>query len=264
MYRGIILLFFFLIGPLLSRAQDAYFSTGLGGTYTLFDDEGLSDLPYEGGGIQYFNAVEWEGKSAYKKIALRMQAGLLSPVKKNGTGIHSLLDVTYRQLYHNACPASPWQLNFGPVASLYVNQVLQSSYANNVIHPFWDLTVGVAARAVRPFYLMKRKWDFILNAELPLAGLALRPDYAYAAPRGFYIFPEEPIKAIKESLVKVYPPKLLRIKTSVELDYIIKNGNRIGLAYQWEFGALKGTANDRINPARAAGHGILFYLKFNF
>ncbi len=264
MNKRIIWIFLFLIwgGELLS--QPRYLNFGAGMAYNLFDDEGLSDLPYEGFGSYLTAALEWDSPSAWHRLGLNAQLGYLSPVQGPGTGIHTLIDAGYAHLFNTRLMPEPWRLSIGPEASVYINQVFQTSYSNNVIHPFWDVNLALAARALRPFYLFKRKWELALRATLPLLGLAMRPDYAYLAPRGFYIFPDKPLQAIRESSMPVYPPGWLRVKTGVELSYLLKNGNRLGAGYDWYYSSIKSRPSWRINSARAAGHGLYLFLKFNF
>ncbi len=264
MNKRIIWIFLLLVLGGKLQSQPRYLNFGAGAAYNLFADEGLSDLPYEGFGAYLTAALEWESPSAWHRLGLNTQIGYLSPVQHSGLGIHTLLDAGYAQLFHTELIPEPWQLSVGPEASLYINQVFQTSYSNNVLHPFWDVNLAAGARASRPFYLFKRKWELALRATVPVLGLALRPDYAYLAPRGFYIFPDKPVQAIRESVMPVYPPRWLRIKTGAELNYLLKNGNRIGASYDWYFNSIKGRPSERINRARAAGHGFYLFLKFNF
>jgi len=246
------------------QSQSRYLNIGVGLAYNLFNDEGLSDLPYEGFDAYLSTALEWKNSSAWHRLGLNAQLGYLSPVKHSGTGIHTLLDARYAQLFNTQWMSAPWQLSVGPEASLYINQVIQTSYSNNVVHPFWDVNLAFSARAFRPFYLFKRKWELALRAALPLFGLAMRPDYAYLAPRGFYIFPDKPLQAIRESIMPVFPSGWLRFKTDVELSYLLKNGNRIGARYDWYYTSIKKRPSEYINRAQAAGHGFYLFLKFNF
>jgi hypothetical protein len=248
----------------LKAQKTRYFNAGPGGAYSVHNDAGLSPLPYEGLQFAGLFSIEKSSGRNWNEFSLRMQGGFVSPVEKGGSATRGFIGLSYQHLYQTAWGKDKFNINVGPSISAFADNVIHDQYANNVIHPIWDVTVGLAGRASRNFYLFKRRFDAAFVLDLPLWGLGMRPDYAYSAPKGYYMHPNDFWKAARDSYFYVYPPKLIRVKTKVELTYFLKNKNAIGLVYNWDYSKLHPLDTDAVNAFEAASHGLYFITKFRF
>ncbi len=208
------------------------FHLKLGGGFGLqtVRDDAMSPLQYDGIQGAFQAAAEWHRpKSLYRMDGL-FWLGETSAAS-GGTTENYTFAVNGSYLYRISATESRWQWRAGAALTTWGSFREHLSLINSDF--FYDLffSLGPSAMVEREFRFFKRDWLVNWQVTIPALTYGVRPNYS-----GLEVAPpdENGFQGWKDAQFGSFNI-LQNVKSQIELAYPLKNGNRLGIMYYWDF-----------------------------
>ncbi len=257
------------------KARNKYLSSGFGIVKMSAKDKATSPLLYSGatafGNLQYLV----HSHKLIKTFEISAAGGTLKTDKEShpvtrssATGLYFDLRFLYlAKLIDFAKDKVTWYLGGGIDFTNYAR--INYKYGNSAYNYEFMLDAGVASRIEFPFghkskdckflgmrlHRRDRRYRLSWQIYLPVAGMIYRPGYVTVTN---FSDPEE--KLFNGDNLKGGIFRFFQINSTVELFYILHNGNMLKLSYLWEYHQY----NPGYNKVQGALNGIYFSFIFRF
>ncbi len=203
---------------------------GAGVALQTVKDDAMSPLTYDGTQIAFQTGGEWRGAKSLHRLDALFWLGETSASSGRTTENYTFA-INGGYLHNLSKPEAAWQWRLGGVITTWGSFRDHQSLINSDF--FYDLffSIGPSATVERNFKLFKRNWILDWQLTVPALTYGVRPTYSGldAAPpdeNGFQGWEDAQIGSFDI---------LQNVKSCIELAYPLKNGNRLGLMYYWDF-----------------------------
>lgn len=244
------------------KARERFVITGIGITNQSFFDEAISNVRYQKGGLSPILGRVRTKNGGYTQLLIEPsylslqtnRSEKLRPMKTTTVR----LAVDYQKLY--AVPK--WSndrhtIQAGGYFSLLGVFKQAPQLDNSAVVYDYGLGLGVSARASMPVRVLKHDCSLSYQLSIPLVANIARPLYLN---RIEFLDPDNSfVNDIFGNSKIVTVNKYLRFKSQLALDYRLKTGNQLRLAYCWDFYKMK-----TINRVIAAEHLVSFSFMFHY
>ena len=274
MQRGTFsILFIFIIGSLFSQEREdrdtsrsemvRFYDVAPGMTYFYMRDEGMSPLIYQGFNFTANSRIQWRNNKMRHGINYHFVYGNLKTQRHptNPSQVENLrmeLDHYYvRHTYEDESTG----INVFLGGSVNVLGTMRSHqrFGNNALNYDGVFSLNVNALAEYDFQLWSRDFELSYRVFIPVYGYVFRPSYATSVPGGFINQQGSDFRAALESGHHATVNQFFRWNNTLELNYSLKNGNRLRLSYVWDYYSIAKT-----HPVKVAMHQVLIGTMFNF
>lgn len=258
----LLLLSIAITSSIMAQNKVRFVEAGPQFTYHYSVDLGMSPLRYQGpsGGM-------WLGNYKYKNqvteiFRLQGQYGTAAPSNKASSAnrLHVQFD------YHLLVDMPSWgtakrQVRVGGSWLTLGGMRQHLGYANNNFN--FEIATGPAAsiQSAWGLHFFKRDWWLQGSLHIPIVAATQRPAYAYGGPAGFYNEEDGYFRQLLNSTTLASWGSYQRVLTQWALQYPLKNGNRVGLVYQWD---LYRFSNVPQNPVTVGNHTLSLVTYFNY
>jgi hypothetical protein len=227
-------------------------------------DEGMSPLTYSG---SHFNGVIGLSKIKNKCLrsldlevmAGRMRADLPREVfPSRADAFRVQLDYTQQRqvktLYEEKI-----RVFVGGSYHMLASARLHKRYTNNDINYEFSAAIGPSASILYDFEIGKKAFQLSGRIDLPILAFNIRPAFASSIPEGFIAQENSTVGAFFESGRVQSLNRFFRLRNELAVQHTLKNGNRVFLAYRWDYYQIK-----THHPVQMAVHQILLGWLFQF
>ncbi|MDX1940321.1 MAG: hypothetical protein SFU99_07205 [Saprospiraceae bacterium] len=208
------------------------FHLKLGGGFGLqtVRDNAMSPLQYDGIQGAFQAAGEWRRPQGLYRLDGLFWLGEASAVSGGTTNNYSFA-VNGGYLHRLSKEDARWQWRVGPAITTWGSFREHLSLINSDF--FYDLffSLGPSGMVEREFRFFKRDWFVNWQITIPALTYGVRPNYS-----GLEVVPpdEEGFQGWEDAQFGSFNI-LQNVKSQIELAYPLKNGNRLGLLYFWDF-----------------------------
>lgn len=231
-------------------------------SYRTVVDQGMSPLRYSGpsGGM-------WLGHYKYKAgitetFRLMGLFGQAKPGNKASTATQFHLQFDYALLADiESWSTAKRNTKVGGSWLTMAGMREHTGYANNNFNFEIATSPAVALQSQWGLRFFARDWWLIGQLHVPVVAATLRPAFAYGGPDGFYNDEDGYIQQLLHSTRIASWGSFQRILTAWALQYPLKNGNRVGLVYQWDYYRL---THEPDNPVASGSHTLSLVTYFNY
>ncbi len=236
MYRIVIFMLFSLVFS-YAQAQEAekpketfHLKLGAGAARQTVRDDAMSPLIYHGVQGTFQIGGEWRGYRSLHRVDALFWLGEASAESGRTTENYTFA-INGGYLHRISQDEAAWQWRVGGMLTTWGSFRDHQSLINSDY--FYDVffSIGPAASVERRFVLFKRDWLVDWQLTVPVLTYGVRPTYSGldAVPpddEGFAGWDDPEIGSLN---------LLQNVKSRIELAYPLKNGNRVGLVYYWDF-----------------------------
>jgi hypothetical protein len=142
---------------------------------------------------------------------------------------------------------------------MLANARLHKRYTNNDINYEFSTSIGPSASILYDFEIGKKAFQLSGRMDLPILAFNIRPAFASSIPEGFIARESSNLGAFFESGRVQTLNRFFRLRNDLALQHTLKNGNRVFLAYRWDYYQIK-----THHPVQMAVHQILLGWLFQF
>jgi hypothetical protein len=229
-------------------------------------DEGMSPLTYSG---SHFNGVIGLSKIKTKTKCLRsldieamagrMRADLPREVGRSvADAFRMQLDFT-QQRQVKTLLEEKIRVFVGGSYNMLANGRFHKRYSNNNINYEFSAAIGPSASVLYDFEIGKKAFQLSGRIDLPILAFNIRPAFASSIPEGFIAQESSNVGAFFESGRVQTLNRFFRLRNELAVQHTLKNGNRVFLAYRWDYYQIK-----THHPVQMAVHQILLGWLFQF
>lgn len=226
-----------LLSVFATKAQEndalkSTFHLKLGGGFGLqtVRDEAMSLLQYDGTQGAFQAAGEWRRPKGLYRVDGLFWLGENAAASGRTTQNYTFT-INGSYLHRISKDEARWQWRVGGALTNWGSFREHQSLINSDF--FYDLffSVGPSAMVERQFRFLKRDWLINWQVIVPALTYGVRPNYS-----GLEVAPpdEEGFQGWDDAQLGSFNI-LQNIKSHIELAYPLKNGNRLGLLYYWDF-----------------------------
>jgi len=227
-------------------------------------DAGMSPLTYSG---NHFNGVIGLSKIKNKCLhsldlevmAGRMRADLPREVfPSRADAFRVQLDYT-QQRQVKTLNEEKIRVFVGGSYHMLANARLHKRYTNNDINYEFSAAIGPSASILYDFEIGKKRFQLSGRIDLPILAFNIRPAFASSIPDGFIAQERSNIGAFFDSGRVQTLNRFFRLRNELALQHLLKNDNRVQLAYRWDYYQIK-----THHQVQMAVHQILLGWLFQF
>lgn len=218
-------------------------------------DDAMSPLTYDGTQIAFQTGGEWRVPKGLHRVDALFWLGEASAESGRTTENYTFA-INGGYLHRISKPEATWNMHLGGMITTWGSFRDHQSLINSDF--FYDLffSIGPSASLERNFQLFKREWILDWQLTLPALTYGVRPSYS-----GLDSVPpdKDGFQGWEDAQIGSFD-MLQNVKSRIELAYPLKNGNRLGLMYYWDFF----NANLEPHAVIQAMQSIQFNLHFKF
>lgn len=228
---------------------------GAGLALQTVQDDAMSPLRYDGLQGAFMAGGEWRGYRSLHRVDALFWLGETSARSGRVTENYTFA-INSGYLHRISQDEAAWQWRVGGMLTTWGSFREHLSLINSDF--FYDLffSIAPAAAVERKFRLFKRDWLVDWQVTVPALTYGVRPNYA-----GLDAVPpdDDGFQGWEDAQIGSFNV-LQNVKSRIELAYPLKNGNRIGLMYYWDF------FNATLEPhdVRQSLQSVQFNLHFKF
>ncbi|MFN7116260.1 MAG: hypothetical protein ACK4TA_05635 [Saprospiraceae bacterium] len=215
----------------LGQKSTFHLKFGAGFGYQTYRDDAMSPLLYDGVQIGAYAGAEWRRSKGIWQLDGLFWLGE-TDAEQSGAYTDNYTFAVNGSYLHYLNNASKWRLALGGALTSWGSFREHSTLVNSDY--FYDVffSLGPSAAIEKPFRFLNRDWAVHWQLTLPVLSYGLRPNYSglNESPPNDDSFTAE-LEAAQIGSFNV----LTNVKSRLELLYPLKNGNRIGLFYYWDF-----------------------------
>ena len=215
-----------------AKPRDAFhLKLGGGGALQTLRDQAMSPLLYDGFQLALHAGMEIRRQRGLHRMDALFWLGETSAERSGRTTDNYSYTINSVYLHRISSEEARWQWRIGGAVTNWGSFRQHQSLINSNF--FYDLffSTGAAASVERSFRLFRRDWYADWQVIVPVLTFGLRPNYSglNAAPPD-----DDSFQGFADGAFVSFG-KLQNVKSRAELVYPLKNGNRIGLLYYWDF-----------------------------
>lgn len=216
------------------QASTFHLKFGSGVGLQTYRDDAMSPLLYDGVEIGAMLGAEWRRPKGFYRVDGLFWLGETDSEQSGAYTDNYTFAVNggYLRLLHPA-RESRWHCYVGGALTTWGSFREHISLVNSDYFYDFFVSVGPTGAVEYDFRLFKRSWQLGWQFTIPVLTYGLRPNYSgleEAPPDEFDGFKSE-LKAAQIGSFNI----LMNVKSRLELIYPLKNGNRFGLLYYWDF-----------------------------
>mgnify|MGYP000217369640 CR=1 FL=1 len=250
--------------PIAKKKSTWLSDFSLGGGLQRVHDAGMSPLTYRSAAARLQLGVILERTKALEIFTLAGDAAQLQNSFKASTSqVLSLrydMDYAFLTKHKNIINLPQTTILIGGSINHTLNVREHNRYGNNALNYDGLLSLQLSAGLQNEFQLFKLPLQLFYRVDLPLISRFWRPFYATSIPREHLDLAEDPtFSALWNSGNWGLTNRVFRIKSVLEIQYLLTNGNRIKLGYTWDYYQI----ND-LHRVKAGMSQITLGLLFNF
>lgn len=248
------------------KKHQKYFDTSIGLSNFYLRDKATSPVIYSGTNFFSTAGISFINKNMRHGINFRFNYGNLTPhIRPESVANTSKLENLGAEIDHfylrKVYSLYDEKINFftGLSANISGNMRDHSRFTNNSLSYDQANSLSINVQTEYDFTLFKRNFSAKLRSYIPIYTFIVRPSFASSTPIGFINQQSSDISAYFESGHHTSINNYFRWVNLFDLEYHLKNGNKLKLTYSWDYYAYK--ADYGVNAAR---HNILLGTMFNF
>lgn len=215
-----------------TSANTFHFKFGAGFGYQTLRDGAMSPLLYDGIALGAYAGADWRKPRSHWQVDGLFWLGQVSS-ERSGASADSYtfaINGSYLKQLHPG-KMSKWQPSLGGALTTWGSFRSHASLVNSDF--FYDLffSLGPSGSMEHRFRMLHRDWILNWQLTVPIVTYGLRPNFS-----GLDEVPpdDNSFQGFKNAQFGSFNV-LNNVKSKIELAYPLKNGNRIGLLYYWDF-----------------------------
>lgn len=214
----------------VSSAASFHFKFGGGFGYQTLRDDAMSPLLYQGAEIAAYAGLEWRKTKSIWQLDGFFWYG--QPSSDRSGAYMDTYSTAWNVSYLRHLQLSKWQVSVGGALTNWASFREHVSLINSDY--FYDIFLSLApsVQLERNFHFLKRDWLLSGQLTVPVLTYGLRPNFS-----GLDETPpnDDSVQTAFDAAQIGSFDVLTNIRSRLELAYPLKNGNRIGLLYYWDF-----------------------------
>lgn len=236
----------------------------LGGGLQRVNDAGMSPLNYRGAALRLQIGITNEGENYMQTFALNGDAAQLSNTFESSpsqiTSLRYDIDYAYLTKHKNLINLPQTHFFIGGSLNQTANLREHNRYGNNALNYDGIFSLQLSTGIRKQFQLFKLPLSAFYRVDLPVISRFWRPFYATSIPREHLDLDEDPtFSSLWNSGDWGFTNRVFRLRSALEIHYLLNNGNRIKLGYTWDYYRI----ND-LHKVKAGISQITLGLIFNF
>lgn len=237
---------------------------GFGAGLQRINDAGMSPLNYRGPALRLHAGFINEGAKYMQAFRIAGDAAMLNNnFEQSASQITSLrYDIDYAFLTKHKGLFNSGQIDFfiGGALNQTANFREHNRYGNNALNYDGLFSLHLSTAVRREFQLFNLPLSIFYRVDVPVISRFWRPFYATSIPREHLDFDEDPtLSSLWNSGGWGLINKAFRVRSELEIHYLLNNGNQIKIGYLWDYYGI----ND-LHKVNAGLSQITVGLLFNF
>lgn len=245
-----------------SPKLNSYFQTSAGFSYFNLRDQATSPLLYSGLSFVSQLKLNFVSEKMRHGFEFSFVYGNLNPYSSiSSANLENLRGEINHYYVRKIKQFNLVHLNVFAGASINIRGGFRnhSRFTNNSFSFDQTNSLNLNLLAELPFNLFRREFLLSYHSFIPVYAFIVRPSFASSVPEGFTEQSGNNISDYLSSGFHATLNKYFRWNNSFELQYIIRNNNRIRLSYSWDYYKIEG-----LKTMESASHYILFGTMFSF
>lgn len=226
------------------KSGSAFFvDISLGAGHHRVQDAGMSPLRYGGKAANVLLGFRHESE---KFMQLFNVSGGASRPGNNFDFSPSVLtslhyDIDYAFIWRTKAKPLQTQLFVGGAVNHTNHLYEHNRYGNNSLNYAGTLGLHLSAALTKEFNVLGLPFAAFYRLDIPVMSRFWRPFYATSIPREHLDLDSDPTPTtLWNSGDFALPNEAFRLKSTLEIHYLMKNGNRVKLGYLWDYNRIEG------------------------